>query len=106
MIIKRFFCFHAEKIYDKMSKNLEVRIWRVSLMANTYKVIDEKTWERNMHCMIFRNSVEPAFCVTFDTDITNYLQHVRKQNFSFTHAFVYVVYKCANEIEAFRYRFA
>ena len=32
-------------------------------MANKYKVIDEKTWNRAMHCMIFRNSVEPAFCV-------------------------------------------
>ena len=42
-------------------------------MANIYKVIDEKTWERAMHCMIFRNSVEPAFCVTFDVDITNFL---------------------------------
>ncbi len=50
-------------------------------MANTYKVIDEKTWERNLHCMIFRSSVEPAFCVTFEADITNFLQHVRKQNF-------------------------
>lgn len=52
-------------------------------MANAYKVIDEKTWERAMHCMVFRNSVEPAFCVTFDVDITNFLQHVRKQNFSY-----------------------
>ena len=74
-------------------------------MANTYKVIDEQTWERAMYCMIFRNSVEPAFCVTFDADITNFLQQIRKQNFSFTLAFVYAVSKCANEIEAFRYRF-
>ncbi len=74
-------------------------------MANTYKVIDEQTWERAMYCMIFRNSVEPAFCVTFDADITNFLQQIRKQNFSFTLAFVYAVSKYANEIEAFRYRF-
>lgn len=74
-------------------------------MANTYKVIDEQTWERAMYCMIFRNSVELAFCVTFDADITNFLQQIRKQNFSFTLAFVYAVSKCANEIEAFRYRF-
>lgn len=45
-------------------------------MENTYKVIDEKAWKRNMHCMIFRNSVEPAFCVTFDVDITNFLQQI------------------------------
>ena len=74
-------------------------------MENTYKVIDEKAWKRNMPCMIFRNSVEPAFCVTFDVDITNFLQQIKKQNFSFTLAFVYAVCKCANEIEAFRYRF-
>lgn len=55
--------------------------------------------------MVFRNSVEPAFCVTFDADITNLLQQIKKQNFSFTLAFVYVVCKCANEMEAFRYRF-
>ena len=23
-------------------------------MANNYKIIDEKTWERAMHCMVFR----------------------------------------------------
>ena len=74
-------------------------------MANTYRVVDEKNWERAMHCMVFRNSVEPAFCVTFEVDITNVLQKVKEQNFSFTIAMVYAVCKCANEIEAFRYRF-
>jgi len=75
------------------------------MMANIYRVVDEKCWERAMHCMIFRNSTEPAFCVTFEVDITNFLQKIKKQNFSFTIAMVYAVCKCANEIEAFRYRF-
>ena len=74
-------------------------------MANIYRVVDEKCWERAMHCMIFRNSIEPAFCVTFEVDITNFLQKIKKQNFSFTIAMLYAVCKCANEIEAFRYRF-
>ena len=74
-------------------------------MANIYRVVDEKCWERAMHCMIFRNSIEPAFCVTFEVDITNFLQKIKKQNFAFTIAMVYAVCKCANEIEAFRYRF-
>ena len=74
-------------------------------MANHYEVIDEKTWERAVHCTIFRNSVEPAFCVTFEADITNFKQKVKEQEFSFTMAMVYAVCKCANEIEAFRYRF-
>ncbi len=72
---------------------------------NTYQVIDEKNWERAMHCMVFRESVEPAFCVTFEADITNFRRKVKAQNLSFTLAFVYAVCKCADEIEAFRYRF-
>lgn len=74
-------------------------------MSNSYKEIDEKTWERAMHCAIFRNSVEPAFCVTFEIDITDFLRRVKKDGLSFTIAMVYAVCKCANEIEAFRYRF-
>ena len=74
-------------------------------MADNYKIIDEKTWERAMHCMVFRNSIEPQFCVTFEADITNFKEKVKKQGLSFTMAMVYVVCKCANEIEEFRYRF-
>ncbi len=48
-------------------------------MANTYQVIDEKNWDRAMHCMVFRNSVEPAFCVTFNADITNFLKYTHTQ---------------------------
>lgn len=74
-------------------------------MSNTYQVIDEKTWERAMHCMVFRNCVEPAFCVTFEVDITDFLAKIKAEKLSFTMAMVYAVCKCANEIEAFRYRF-
>ena len=58
-----------------------------------------------MHCMVFRNSVEPAFCVTFEADITNFKRMVKEQGLSFTLAMVYAVCKWANKIEAFRYRF-
>lgn len=74
-------------------------------MANTYKVIDEKTWNRAMHCKIFRDSIEPAFCVTYEADITRFRGVVRELGVSFTLAMVYAVCKCANEVEAFRYRF-
>lgn len=74
-------------------------------MANAYKIIDEKTWERSMHCMVFRNSIEPAFCVTFEADITNFKSKVKEQGLSFTLAMIYAVCKCANEVEALRYRF-
>ncbi len=34
--------------------------------------IDLATWSRAMHCQIFRNSVQPQYCVTFELDITNF----------------------------------
>lgn len=74
-------------------------------MGNKYKIIDEQNWKRAMHCMVFRNSIEPAFCVTFELDITNFLNKIRKENYSFTMAMVQAISKCTNEIEEFRYRF-
>lgn len=31
-------------------------------MADHYEMIDEKTWERAMHCMVFRNSKDTVLC--------------------------------------------
>ena len=72
---------------------------------NDYKIIDEKNWSRKIHCAIFRNYIEPNFCVTFEVDVTNFYKKIRKQNLSFTLSMVYAVCKCGNEIENFRYRF-
>ena len=72
---------------------------------NTYKIIDEKIWERAAHCAIFRNYIEPSFCVTFEVDVTNFYNKVKAQNLSFTLSTVYAVCKCADELENFRYRF-
>ncbi len=72
---------------------------------NHYEVIDEHNWKRAMHCMVFRNSIEPAFCVTVELDITDFLLKIRKEQLSFTLALVYAVSMCANQIEEFRYRF-
>lgn len=72
---------------------------------NTYTIINQQNWKRAQHCAIFRNSVEPAFCVTFELDITNFKNKVKEQNLSFTMAMIFAVSKCANEIEEFRYRF-
>lgn len=74
-------------------------------MENSYQVIDEKIWKRAMHCQVFRNSIEPAFCVTFELDVTTFLKEIKEQGYSFTIAMVYAICKCANEIEEFRYRF-
>lgn len=74
-------------------------------MSNRYEIIDETTWKRATHCTIFRNYLEPAFCVTFELNITGFLKMVKEKKYSFTMAMIYVACKCANEIEEFRYRF-
>lgn len=69
------------------------------------KKIDLADWERTLHYQIFRNSVQPQYCVTFELDITHFLEAIRKYHYSFTFSFVFAVSKCANQIEEFRYRF-
>ncbi|MGM0165526.1 chloramphenicol O-acetyltransferase type B [Enterococcus sp. AZ135] len=74
-------------------------------MSNQFVRIDVENWKRAMHCKVFRDSVEPAFCVTFELDITNFLNKIREKGSSFTFAMIYSVTCCANQIEEFRYRF-
>lgn len=75
------------------------------VMDSSYKVVDENNWKRAIHCQVFRNSIEPSYCVSLELDISHFLARVRAMNYSFTMSLVFVVSKCANEIEEFRYRF-
>lgn len=49
---------------------------------NTYKIVDQNTWKRATHCAIFRSCVEPAFCVTFDLDITAFYRKIKQKSLS------------------------
>lgn len=69
------------------------------------KKIDFTQWDRTLHYQIFRNSVQPQYCVTFELDITHFLKVIKKQNYSFTFSFIFAVSKCANQMKEFRYRF-
>lgn len=72
---------------------------------NAYRMIDESTWPRREHCAIFRNYVEPSYCITVELDVTNFLEIVRSEGYSFTMSMIWLVSRCANDIEEFRYRF-
>ncbi len=65
------------------------------------KKIDFTQWDRTLHYQIFRNSVQPQYCVTFELDITHFLKVIKKQNYSFTFSFVFAVSKCANQMKEF-----
>jgi chloramphenicol O-acetyltransferase type B len=74
-------------------------------MGNRYQTIDFETWKRKDYCQIYRNAVQPQYCVSFELDVTNFKKLVKENNWSFTMAFIFAITKCANEIEEFRYRF-
>lgn len=69
------------------------------------KEINLTHWERTAHYQIFRNYAQPQYCVTFELDITHFLEVIKKQKYSFTFSFIFAVSKCANQIKEFRYRF-
>jgi len=74
-------------------------------MSNRYNVIDINSWKRKIHCQIFRNAVQPQYCVSVELDVTNFYKVIKERDMSYTLSFIYIVTKCANEIEEFRYRF-
>lgn len=73
-------------------------------MAEKFKIIDEKNWKRATHYQVFKNYLEPFYCVTVELDITHFLSVLKEKNISFTPAMIFMVTKCANKIEEFRYR--
>ena len=74
-------------------------------MSEKYTIIDQKNWKRAGHCAVFRNAVQPQYCVGFELDVTVFHKKVKERGLSFTLAFIYAVTECANGIEEFRYRF-
>lgn len=74
-------------------------------MEDKYEIVDLKNWKRTMHCQIFRQAVQPQYCVSFEIDISNFYQTLKEKNWPFTFALIYCVTKCANDIDEFKYRF-
>ena len=74
-------------------------------MSHSYQIVQPSTWPRAMHCSIFRQYAQPMYSVSFDLDITAFLPWIRQNSWPFTPAMVYAVTRCANLVEAFRYRF-
>lgn len=72
---------------------------------NHYEVVDINSLKRKMHIQIFKDYLEPNFCISLKFDITQFLFEVKRKDFSFTLALIYLITETLNDIEAFRYRF-
>ena len=69
------------------------------------KIINVESWKRKQHFEIFRQYQNPRYDISFEVDITNFYEKIKRKELSFTLAFMYAVMMAANEIEEFRYRF-
>ena len=74
-------------------------------MNEKYHEVDLKKWKRSMHHRVFRKYAIPQYCITVELDVTNFCSKVKENHWSFSFAFVFIVTKCANKTEEFRYRF-
>lgn len=74
-------------------------------MSNKYEIIDLGNFKRKDYVQIYRSAALPQYCVSFELDVKRFAGRVKRENLSFTLAFIYAVSKCASEIEEFRYRF-
>lgn len=70
-----------------------------------YEMIEIDKWKRKQHYQIFREYQKPRYDISFELDITNFYEKIRRKKLSFTMAFIFAVAKAADKIEEFRYRF-
>jgi chloramphenicol O-acetyltransferase type B len=70
----------------------------------SFQEINIETWKRKQHFLVFRGALQPEYCVNMNLDVTTFLQKIKESNRSFTLAFIYIVTRCANNVEEFRYR--
>ncbi|HEY3362619.1 MAG TPA: CatA-like O-acetyltransferase [Methanosarcina sp.] len=47
-------------------------------MGNRYQTIDLETGKRKDYCQIYRNAVQPQYCVSFELDVTNFKNTLKK----------------------------
>jgi chloramphenicol O-acetyltransferase type B len=62
-------------------------------LGNQYQITDFETWKRKEYFQIYRNAVQPQYCVSFELDVTNFKKHVKENNWPFTMAFIFAVTK-------------
>ena len=67
--------------------------------------IDINKWDRKNTYEFFIHTDVPRYLMTFNLDVTNFYQYVKKYRYSFYLAFIFEVMNAMNSIENFRYRF-
>lgn len=67
------------------------------------KKIDRENWERKELYDFFSGMSHPFYSVTFQVDVTELYQYVKREGLSFYYALVWICTKAVNRTENFRY---
>ena len=46
---------------------------------NNYEIINLNEWKRKVHFQVFRDYIEPSYCITFELDITEFLKKIKNR---------------------------
>ena len=73
-------------------------------MERNMKAIDMQTYPRREHFEFFSTFDQPHFNMCVNLDLTTFFPFVKRRDFSFTVALVYVLTRASNAIPEFRQR--
>ncbi len=68
------------------------------------KKIDLENWKRIKHFNFYKDYDFPHFSITANLNVTKLVNYSRSKRISFFPSFLFVIMKCMNEIENFKYR--
>ncbi len=68
------------------------------------KKIEIETWNRKQTYQFFESYDVPRYLMSFDLDVTEFVNYVKQNKLSFYLSFMYLVMEQMNAIENFRYR--
>ena len=73
-------------------------------MSQKIKVIDTSKWARKTAYDNFLSYTNPVFAIATRLDVTNLVDYCNKHKVRFFSTMLYLVTKCANQVEQMRYR--
>lgn len=73
-------------------------------LESEFKIIDVENWKRAAHYNFFRQMANPFLGVSYQVDITHFVQVLKEKKLPFYYTMIHGVTLCANGLDGFRYR--
>jgi chloramphenicol O-acetyltransferase type A len=80
------------------------RVIQSTWLGGIVRTIDMQTWPRRRHFELFSTFDHPHFGMNANVDLKDFYPLVKRQDYSFTVAFTYLLSRAANAVQEFRQR--